>query len=911
MLTSVAHQLQLAQQHYQTGDLSAAEAAYRQVVQEDSQQMEALFWLALIADQQGRSPDSVIYYQQVLALQPNSAEAHSNLGSVLLKLGRLEDAIAHHRASVRLMSNNAKAHYNLAIALYEHQQVDEAIQHYQQAVVLMPDYANAHHNLGMALYRQEKIDDAIAHYRTAVALEPHHASAHNSLGVALYRKDKLDDAIEHYRQAIAQQPNYISAHDNLGIALKQQGKLDEATHHFQRAIALHPEYANAYINLGNTMRDMGDINQAIAYCQEAIRLQPNNADAHNSYGCLLVDLCRFHDAIASFETAVRHRPDFADAHLNLGIILLQIGDFQRGLPEYHWRWKTKQCPDLRYTQALWDGSNLEGKTILLTAEQGFGDTIQFARYAPLVAQRGGTVIIACQKPLVRLLSTIPGVSRCVDRDKDNVDIHTHAPFLELPYLFQTTLNTIPKQIPYLSSSPHPFIPTLSSSTFNIGFVWATNPSNSTATRRSATFAHFLSLLEIPNISLYSLQKDPPEADRPLLQTHDRVYDLSDQLNDFADTATAIAQLDLIITVDTAVAHLAGALGKPTWTLLPHVADWRWLLDREDTPWYPTMRLFRQTTPGDWVEVFGRVAQALRQQAEDIGQRANGGGDEEWRSMGDEEMRSREMEETYFSAPTTPHPFIPSSSLTLSGFNRIKQCRHGVFLHTVSDVQIGRSLDLYGEWSEGEVQLFQSLVKLGNTVVEVGAGIGTHTVVMAKAVGLHGKVVAIEPQRSVFQNLCANLALNSITNTYTYQIALGETSGFIPLAAVQSQTSSNIAGMSTEQVQVATLDSFNVPQCHLLKMDVDQMLAAVIQGAQQTLERCQPLLYVVCDRALPPSTMTQLKSLNYDLYWHRPALYNPQNAEQNSRNVFGSATRHNILGFPRSLSITVNGMERVI
>ncbi|MBM0743085.1 FkbM family methyltransferase [Phormidium sp. CLA17] len=919
--TALEVQLSEAQQHYQSGNLVEAEAVYRQIIQQDPRQVEALFWLALLADQAGRSQDSINCYEQVLTLQPNSAETHGNLGSVLLKLDRVEEAIAHHRQALALIPNNAKAHYNLAIALYEQKQDQEAIVLYQQAIVLQPDYANAHHNLGMTLHRQAKPEEAIACYRQAVQLEPNHASAHNSLAVALYQQNKLDEAIEHYQQAIAIYPGYVNAHDNLGIALKQQGKLEDAAIHFQQAIAFNPSYANAYINLGNAMRELGRFNEAIAYCEESIRLQPTNADARNTYGCVLVDLARFVDAIACFEDAVRLRPDFADAHLNMGIILLQIGEFRRGFEEYHWRWKTKQCPDLRYTQALWTGENLNGKVILLTAEQGFGDTIQFARYAPMVAARGGEVIIACQKPLLRLVATVPGVSRCVDRDKDNIDIHTHAPLLELPYILGTTTDTIPATVPYLSPSDQSVIrlEVPPDTRLKIGIVWATNPSNSTSSKRSCSLSHFISLLKVPGIALYSLQKEQPPTDLALLHTP-RLQDLQDQLTDFADTAAAIAQLDLVITVDTAVAHLAGALGKPTWTLLPHIADWRWLTDRDDNPWYPTMRLFRQNQPATWDELFTRVAAALDQeltQPSPLQQSSTPPAPIVLPQTPHPEPRSHSVSLASAShrvgVTPNPEPRTPSSPiLSLTGFNRIKQCRHGMMLFNVSDLGVGRSLDLYGEWNEGAVNLFQSLVHLGNTVVEVGTDIGAHTIFFAKTVGLQGKVIAIEPERMPFQMLCANLALNSITNTYSHPIALGETAGSLPLTAISKQPSSQTVLVTNsapkEQVQIATLDSFGITQCRLLKLDVAGMTLPVLKGATQTLQCCQPALYLV--GLIDVAVTHYLRTLGYDLYWHRPLLYNPNNFIQNSRNVFDNKAQANMLGFHRSQNITVNGLEPV-
>ncbi len=915
MATAIATQLTQAQQAFQSGNLVKAEQLYQQIVADNPTHLEAWFWLALIADQLGRPDDSVERYGQVLQLQPNSAEAHGNLGSVLLRLRRLDEAIAHHQQAVALIPNNAKAHYNLAISLYENNQVDEAIAAYQRAIELMPDYANAHHNLGMALYRQNRREEAIVHYQQAIALEPEHVGARNSLGVALYQQGKIPEAIEQYEQAIATLPTYVSAHDNLGIAFKQQGKLAAAAEHFRTAISINPAYANAYINLGNTMRELGDYDQAIAYCQEAIRLQPQNADAHNTYGCVLVDLGRFTEAIACYEAAIERRPDFADAHLNLGIILLQVGDFQRGFAEYHWRWSTQQCPDLRYTHALWKGEDITRKIILLTAEQGFGDTIQFARYASLVAQRGGQVVIACQKPLLRLLSTVPGVSFCADRDKDNVETHVHAPLMELPYILGTTLETIPATVPYVfppADTPiHLEAP--ADTRLKIGFVWATNPSNSTSGKRSCPVNHFLQLLDIPQIALYSLQKDAPEADRALLQQRDRLFDVQAQLTDFADTAAAIAQLDLVITVDTAVAHLAGAMGKPTWILLAHVPDWRWLMDRDDSPWYPTMRLFRQTQPSDWDGVFIRVATALRQElAQPIPLSRHA-----LPAPAPIPTPTPIPAPTPLSSspslplprihPSTPSP-VPHPALPLTGFNRIKQCRHGFLLYNTNDLRVGRSLDLYGEWSEGETNLFQTIVQLGNTVVEVGAQIGAQTVLLAKTVGLQGKVFAIEPQRLNFQMLCANLALNSIANTHSYQIALSDRPGFIPLAELPGRSAGSSFSQPGEQVQTATLDSFGLPKCQLLKLDVGEMLAAVLRGATQTLQRCQPIVYIVSDRPILDSAIADLVAAGYHLYHYRPYLYNADNYFQNPRDVFQGETLHNLLGFHPSQNITVNGLE---
>lgn len=635
--------LTLANEHYQAGRLPDADRVYRQVLKQNPRSQPALSWLALIADQQGRLADSIAFYEQLLAVNPESAEVHSNFGAVLCRAGRVPEAIAQQQQALALKPDSADSHYNLGVVLFEAGQLEAAIEHYRRAIALRPGYANAHNNLGIALSGLGKVDEAIPHYLQAVALEPNHANAHNNLAVAFSNRGQIDDAIAHYQQALAANPNYVSAHnnlgtlfqqrgnfdeaekcyrraialkpdyasayDNLGTVLQEKGNVDAAIEHYQRAIALKPDAANAYNNLGSALKEKGRYEAAIASCQQAIRLDPDHADAHSNYGSVLVDRGDCQEAIAHFEHAIRIRPQHANAHLNLGIVLLMLGDFPRGFPEYHWRWQTRQCPDLRYPQALWDGANFAGKTVLLTAEQGFGDNIQFARYAPLVAQRGGTVVLACPRPLVRLMQSLPGIERCVDRDRVNVQTHFHVPLLDLPMILGTTVDTIPAEVPYLQAVPEA-VPIPASDSFKVGIVWASNPANSTSSRRSCGLSHFLSLLQIPNLTLYSLQKEPSEADAAVLAAHPNIHDLRHQIQDFADTAAAIAQLDLVISVDTAVAHLAGALGKPVWTLLPKVPDWRWMLDRTDTPWYPTMRLFRQATAGDWDTVFLDVITAL-------------------------------------------------------------------------------------------------------------------------------------------------------------------------------------------------------------------------------------------------------------------------------------------------------------
>ncbi len=941
MATPNTDPLVTASEHYQAGRLVEAEVLYRQVLEQEPEQVQVLFWLALIANQLGKPEESMAYYRRILELRPKDATAHSNLGVVLGHQGRMAEAIAHHRQALALMPSDGDAHYNLAVALYQTGQVEEAAFHYRQATELNPDHASAHANLGLVLYGQGNLEEAVIHYQKAIALKPDHINAHNGLAVVLYHLGRLDEATFHCQQAIALNPNYFSAYNNLGTILQKQGRLDEAMAQYQRAIALKPDYANAYDNLGtiyqerknleeaiahyrqaialdprsanaynnlgSALKAQGRLEEAIACCREAIRLQPDHADAHNNVGSSLVEQARFEEAIAHYEQALRCKPDHVNAHLNLGIVLLMLGDFRRGFAEYHWRWHSNQCPPLRYPRALWDGSDLNGKIILLTAEQGFGDTIQFARYAPLVAQRGGCVVVACQKPLVRLLETLPGINKCVDRDRVNVETHFHAPLLDLPFILETTLETIPANVPYLTPPPSPVqlpppeqvegtVPT----PLKIGIVWASNPDNSTSPKRTCPLAHFLSLAQIPGIALYSLQKDLPESDAALLAANPTLQDLRHQLSDFGDTAAAIAQLDLVISVDTAVAHLAGALGKPVWTLLPYVADWRWLLQREDSPWYPTMRLFRQERESDWEGVFRRVREALRQKVAEAKREEIPGWDAEKMEHSTLEKSSQTNQSTELLTRLSSHPLSTH-----------KKCRHGLLLYYPNTL-IGKALERYGEWLEREVDLFRSLLRPGDTVVEVGADVGAHTLVFAQLVGEAGKVVAIAPQRLLFQTLCANLAINGITNTHCHQVVLGDTLGWVPATIAGAEPTSDSDPSANEKIPMIALDQLDLSQCQLIKIIVEEDSQRALQGASTTIQQHQPVLYLESlHQEVSQNLIRDLNSFGYDLYWHHPPLFNPKNFFHNPENVFGAAKAFNILGFHRDQNIRVEGMNRVI
>ena len=409
-------------------------------------------------------------------------------------------------------------------------------------------------------------------------------------------------------------------HFQRGNELYSQGKLDEAIAAYRECVALQPEFPNARFNLGVALGDAGEYPEAVECLEKVVEAEPERAEAHNSLGFVFARMREIKKAIAAYDRAIELEPKYAQAHMNRGMCLLQIGDYARGFAEYEWRRQTPQFSTVRSPHPSWDGRPAPEKTLLVYNEQGAGDAIQFARYLPLAAERCKKLIVACRPELAAVFATIPGVAAIRQPGEVNVgDFDTHLPMLSLPHVFGTAIETIPSKTPYIDAGAlrrrkdNPALNLASSPRPKIGIVWAGSPLNRTDRQRSCDIKEFLPILRMPGAEFFSLQKGERAKDLADLTAETCVRDLDPLLGDFGDLAVIIAQLDLVITVDTAAAHMAGALAKPVWTLLSaEVSDWRWGLTGETTPWYPTMRLFRQDKPRDWRGVFKRVAAAFRE-----------------------------------------------------------------------------------------------------------------------------------------------------------------------------------------------------------------------------------------------------------------------------------------------------------
>ena len=633
-----------ARQHYQANQLQQAQYLYEQVLQRQPQQLEALSVLGMLAYRRGELGQAYRYYQQLVTLQPNNADVHNNLGIILKKQGEIDQAITYYQRALTIKPNSPEYHHNLGKALAAKEEVTKATQHFRRAIALRADYGKAYVSLGELLQQQGEISQAITYLEKALTFKPNSFKLHNDIAEILKKQGNWEAAITHMHQAVEINPESAELRNNLGTNLMHQGKLAEAKEQFLTAISLKPGLGEAYINLGNVLTKQGEITTALHYLNQALRLNPNSAECHNQLGIAYKEQDKLTEAIHHYRQGIQlesasfgihnnlgnalrelgqleeadyhyHRalalnPNYSEAHSGLALNLLMRGDLKAGFAEYEWRWQTERLDSPAFSQPLWDGSPLIGSKILLHAEQGLGDSIQFIRYVPLVAKLGLEVILECPPLLENLFSAIEGVSQLVVKGNNLPYFDVHAPLMSLPHILDTTLDTIPNTVPYIFPSPNSPIPQLPNSpTFKIGIVWAGNPKNPTDKQRSCPLSAFRQLFSVPEATFYSLQKGVKAKD--LSQVNfTNIYDLGEELNDFTDTTAIISQLDLVITVDTAVAHLTGAMGKPVWVLLSHIPDWRWLLGREDSPWYPTMRLFRQPQRGDWHRVFLEVTQAL-------------------------------------------------------------------------------------------------------------------------------------------------------------------------------------------------------------------------------------------------------------------------------------------------------------
>jgi len=648
-IDSAAAYYQMGRSFHDRNALQTAVRFYQQAITLNPSLSAAYNDLGTAYQSQGKTQEALLWYQKAISVNPSFVEAFYNLGNAYLDQKAWEEAKFYSRKAAELDPSLAEAHYNVGIAYYQQDRLEEAMACWQKAVQLKPDYVQALMNLATAFIRTKQIEEAIITLQKALTLDPDQAFPWVNLGNIHKEKGEIEEAVACYRKALTIDPSLAEAYMNLGSLAMEQGHKEGAIICYRKALQLNPHSAETCYNLGNAYKDNGEIKKAIYYYQKAIQKRPDYHQACNNLGIILYgqgrleesirlfnralesnsdlfevrnnlgnifkDQRKTDEAIEQYKKAIALNPEYPEGHWNLSLTLLMTGCFKEGWPEYEWRWKLKgviEREDIR--RPLWDGSNLQGKRILLYAEQGFGDTIQFIRYVPLVAERGGRVVMECQPELASLLVGMEGIEEIIGYGEPLPEFDVQCPLLSLPLIFQTTLSTIPA--PILFSLDHELVRKwrghLSSdrAEHKVGLVWAGKPTHSNDGNRSLSFDRLGPLTEVPGVSFYSLQKGEAAQQAKNHPNGMHWNDVSEELHDFTETGALIQNLDLIISVDTAVAHLAGALGKQVWTLLPFSADWRWLLDREDSPWYPTMKLLRQEAYKDWAGVIQKLAVLL-------------------------------------------------------------------------------------------------------------------------------------------------------------------------------------------------------------------------------------------------------------------------------------------------------------
>jgi tetratricopeptide (TPR) repeat protein len=640
--------LRTALAHQQAGRLHEAEQVCRQVLQAEPQNVAALHLLGLAAlasgdydaairwisdairagpghptlhmslgeayRAAGRVDEARRSYASASSLDPRLALPHFYLGLLEESQGHLPNAEACYRRAVSLDPAYADAHYALGNLAREAGNTAMALEHYERAIANKPDFFDALISLGSLSRECGHVDQARASLQRAIQLRPSAPEAHLLLGNLESACGNFPGAIGCYENALRLNPNLAVATARLGMALLMLNRRDEAIAHFRRAIELQPGLAEAHYNLGTALAEQGDRPAAVEHFEQTLLHDPRFAAAHVNLGAIFQDQDDDDRALAHLDRACQLNPDAAELQFNRGLICLKQGNLAEGWARYHARLRLPNFPVRVMSEPLWDGSPIRDKALLIHAEQGLGDTFQFVRYVRMAAERCERVLLQVQPPLVPLLR-MAGLGPLYGDDDALPSFDFQAPLLSLPGLLGTTLSTIPDEVPYLSVPAELVdrwrdrLKTLSG--LRVGIVWRGSPTHALDASRSIPLADFEALARVPGVSLISLQKGAGVELRDVrfdVRALDEPWD--EASGPFVDTAAVLKNLDLLVAADTAAAHLAGALGAKVWLALAARADWRWMRGRNDSPWYPTMRLFRQTTAGDWHGVFERIAREL-------------------------------------------------------------------------------------------------------------------------------------------------------------------------------------------------------------------------------------------------------------------------------------------------------------
>jgi len=592
----------------------------REILDNQPNNADFLYFMGIIDSQLGHVDQALKWIKRGLVLTPDSAEINCLYAKLLAAQKKYDEAISIFKHSIALKQDYATAYYGLGTVYKECGNEANAIQAYNDALVIDPDFPEVLNDLGVILKNKGMLIEATTCFTRAISVKPEYPLPFNNLGLIHFTLGNSDEAENLYRRALAIKPDYPEALNNLGIILQDHGEFAESMFLYKKALAIKPDYPDALNNISTILQLQGEFEESIDFCKKVLSIQPSHSEALNNLGNALKSTGNLTESISAYKQAIALKSDYPEYHMNLSMALLAAGQFDEGWRMYEWRWKTAQFAHVKQdiSKPLWNGEAVAGSILLMRAEQGFGDTLQFCRYVTLAAARGLHVILEVQPALVTIMKSVPGIMQVIAQGQPLPNFDYYCPMMSLPLAFNTQQKTIPQNVPYLSINKESIdiwrnrLSNDNSEKLKVGLVWSGSARLQSQDliaadrRRSITTDLLAPLMDISGIQFYSLQKTGLPAPKKF-----NIIDCMDECRDFADTAAYISNLDLVISVDTAVAHLAGALGKPVWILNRFDSCWRWIRDRDDSPWYPTLRLFHQSSPGDWTNVVARIGNELQ------------------------------------------------------------------------------------------------------------------------------------------------------------------------------------------------------------------------------------------------------------------------------------------------------------
>jgi len=789
----------------------------------------------------------------MLAAAPDAEDLLGARAATLYAWGRFHEARdAFGRvASLHPLNENGLLFERLGWAAFYCKDIPEAKTWMLRAVNADPGKASCHFGLSVVLQAAGEIENAVKHYNLALRLDETFTDALIMLGGCILDLGDAAEAEVIFRRAIARDGERAGAWTDLGVALSRQQRYGEGLDAFKHADDLEQrtgEDADNFVNLAANLRDEGSVQEAIELCERYLPRRP---------------------AISG--------------HVIYGIALLTRGRLEEGWIHNEFRWLEEPLLGLRpgFRCPAWAGQELSGRTILLRTEQGYGDAIQFIRYAPLLKTLGANVILQVGEGFADLARGFSGVDQVLtERTAAGFDYYAH--LLSLPRVFRTGIASIPARVPYLTPSAFHLEKWQrrrgEGGKLVVALVWAGSPRHLRDRQRSIPFDALAPIWGVAGVRFVSLQKGAVATELASIPPGTDVIDLGPELQDFSDTAAVISQSDLVLCVDTGVAHLAGALGKPVWVMLPTPADWRWLEERDDSPWYPTMRLFRQSRRGEWGDVVERVKVALQEQVRRGVAAAVG-------------IATRRPE--VLVASQRPPVAIPSQAPgRRPGFSAVAECRYGILQYLPDEARVGDSLGWYGEYLQPQLELLARLLRSDARVMEVGADVGAHALFLAAALGEAGHLFLYESRPTVKRILQQNLAANRVRNVTLMKRMLGA----VP------ETIDRVS---------ETLDELQLERLDCLKVNEGVSPLDVLEGGADTLWRLRPLLFLaVADAPALTALASRVKAFSYRCWRMETALFNPKNFNRRDTDIFSGQTALALLAIPEEIDVDMALDHRV-